>query len=1144
MQNFVHLHVHTEYSLLDGACKIKELVKKAKESNMTALAITDHGNMHGYVDFYQECKKNDIKPIIGCEFYVAPNSRFERSRVSYDDNDAYGGPAHLVLLAKNKQGYRNLLELTSIAYVDGFYYKPRIDNELIEKHSEGIIALSACLGGEIPRLIMAGNYEKAKERALWHQEVYGEGHYYLELQDHGMSKQKDVNKALVQMSQETGIPLIATNDVHYIEKEDSLMHDLLLCIQTKRSIFEPSRDEHPQGRMKFPSDEFWFKSYEDMAELFPNNTEALLNTQKVADMCNLDISFGDYHLPKYPCPDDLSEDEYLYKLVNEGLLKRYDEITPEIEERVKLEMNVIIEKGYSAYFLIVWDFINWSRDNGIRVGPGRGSVAGSIVAYALFIMDIDPIEYGTLFERFLDYERFDPPDIDVDFLDTRRDEVIQYVTNKYGEERVAQIATFGTFGARGAVRDVARCLLPREEKENLIVGNKISSLISDVPGVTLDTAMKESQELRDLYESDRSVRKIYDLARKIEGLSRHLSVHAAAVVIAPDNITEYAPILVKNNVASTQLSKGPVEALGLLKMDFLGLRTLTIVSDTLQSIEDDLGKTIDIDNIPLDDKSTYDMLSEGDSSGVFQLESEGMRNILRQLKPTKLGDIIAINALYRPGPMRSIPEYIKNANSDKRPEYLFDGLEKHLGETYGVIVYQEQVMKIVQDIAGFSPTEANYLRQSLSRKQMSEVNSYRKKFIDGGVKFGYNIDKLGLLWEQMASFGEYGFNKSHSSAYGLLAYQTAYLKANYPLYFMAAEISSIMADTKKVAFYMQETRKMDIEILSPDINLSYRIFRVYKDKLIFGLHAIKNVGQNAIESIVACRREGGDFTSLYDFCTRVDLSAVNKRAIESLILAGAMGSLNAHRSQLMAILDECIEKATKEKESKLNGQKSLFDIFEADEVSVQLPNIEEFSQKRLLELEKEYTGLYLSGHPLEQYGATLENKVSCNCQELLDCEEGEQVVIGGIVKDIRVINTKNNNLMAFVSLEDHISDIDIIVFPNTYERYKSLLVEDNVLIVSGKVNYRDNRISVILDKCSPIAADAEALHIIFEDEINNTCLNGVCYTIQEYPGKTPIYLRINNETVKASDDLAVNIDDSLIERLKNLEGVKNIVIGD
>jgi DNA polymerase-3 subunit alpha len=792
----------------------------------------------------------------------------------------------------------------------------------------------------------------------------------------------------------------------------------------------------------------------------------------------------------------------------------------------------------------VWDFINWSRDNGIRVGPGRGSVAGSIVAYALKIMDIDPIKYGTLFERFLDYERFDPPDIDVDFLDTRRDDVINYVTEKYGKDRVAQIATFGTFGAKGAVRDVARYLLPKEDKQNLVVGDKISNLIPDSLGTTLDSALEESPDLKTLYERDNKIKEVYDLARKIEGLARHSSVHAAAVVIAPDNITKYAPILVKNNVVSTQLSKGPVEALGLLKMDFLGLRTLTIISDTLQNIEDDLGEIVDIDNIPLDDKKTYEMLSDGDSSGVFQLESEGMRNILRQLKPKRLDDIIAINALYRPGPMKSIPDYIKNANSDEKIEYLLPELEKHLGETYGVIVYQEQVMKIVQDIAGFSPTEANYLRKALSKKRMNQVNSYRKKFIDGGTKHGYDIAKLGILWEQMASFGEYGFNKSHSSAYGLLAYQTAYLKANYPLHFMAAEISNIMSDTKKVAFYMQEAKKMNIDVVSPDINLSYRTFRVYKDKLVFGLQAIKNVGQSAIESIIKCRREGGEFSSLYDFCKRVDLSAVNKRAIESLILAGAMKSLNAYRSQLIAVLDECIDKANKEKESKLNGQKSLFDVFETNKVSVTLPSIDEFSQKRLLELEKEYTGLYLSGHPLEQYEKVLENKVSCTCQELTDCEEGEFVAVGGIIKTVRVINTKKGNLMAFVALEDHISDIDITVFPNTYEKYKTQLYEDNVVIVSGKVNYRDSRISVIMEKCIPIASDAEALHIVFEDNIDKTCLNGVCYAVQEYPGHIPIFLRINDSVIKASEELSVSIDKTLIERLKNLDGVKKVVVGD
>jgi DNA polymerase-3 subunit alpha len=1143
VHNFVHLHVHTEYSLLDGACKIKELVKKAKEANMPAVAITDHGNMHGYVQFYQECVKNDIKPIIGCEFYVAPESRFKKSRASSDDNDAYGGPAHLVLLAKNKKGYKNLLKLSSLAFTEGFYYKPRIDGELIEKYSEGLICLSACLGGEIPRLIMSGQLDRAKERALWYQNVYGKDHYYLELQDHGIPEQKIVNKGLIEISKATGVPLVATNDTHYIEKEDALFHDLLLCIQTKRSIFEPSRDENPQGRMKFPSEEFWFKEYRDMEELFFNHKEALDNTVKIADMCDVEINFGDYHLPKFDCPDSLTEDQYLEKLVYEGIEDRYGELTEEIDDRVKLEMSVIVEKGYSAYFLIVWDFINWARKNGIRVGPGRGSVAGSIVAYALRIMDIDPIKYGTLFERFLDFERFDPPDIDVDFLDTRRDEVIEYVTKKYGANKVAQIATFGTFGAKGSVRDVARYLLPKEDKQNLIIGDKISNLIPDSLGISLDGALEESQELRQLYESDNQIREVYNLARKIEGLARHSSVHAAAVVIAPDDITDYAPILVKNDVLSTQLSKNPVESLGLLKMDFLGLRTLTIVSDTLQNIYDDLGIEVDIDNVPLDNRKTYEMLSEGDSSGVFQLESEGMRNILRQLKPKRLEDIIAINALYRPGPMKSIPDYIENSNTEKI-DFLFPELEKHLGETYGVIVYQEQVMKIVQDIAGFTPMEANYLRKALSKKKMDQVNSYRKKFVDGGIESGYAVDKLGILWEQMASFGEYGFNKSHSSAYGLLAYQTAYLKANYPLHFMAAEISNIMSDTKKVAYYMQEAKRMGIDVMSPDINLSYRTFRVYKDKLVFGLQAIKNVGQSAIDSIVKSRTVEGEYKSLFDFCTRVDLSAVNKRAIESLILSGAMNSLGAHRSQLMAILDECIDKASKEKMNKINGQKSLFDFFEMDEVTVILPDIDEFSQRRLLELEKEYTGLYLNGHPLEEYEQVMQDRVSCTCQDVFDCEDGENVVVGGIVKSIRVINTKKGDLMAFITMEDHLSEIDVIVFPRTYEKFKTTLVEDSVIILTGKVNYRDERISVIMDKCSPIAADAESLQIFLEEDIDSTNLKSIYYAVEEFPGHIPLFININGSTIKACDELSVTIEKELVNRLKDLEGVQKVIVGD
>ncbi|QOR35658.1 DNA polymerase III subunit alpha [Clostridium sp. 'deep sea'] len=615
MSKFVHLHLHTEYSLLDGACRINDLVKKAKQLGMPAIAITDHGNMHGYVDFYKACKAADIKPIIGCEVYVAPGSRFiKKSRKKNDNSETYGGPAHLVLLAENNTGYKNIMKLCSLGYTEGFYYKPRVDHEILEKYSEGIIVLSACLGGEIPRALMSKKYDEAKKVALWYQNVFGKNNYFLEIQDHGIAAQKDVNEGLYKLSVETGIPLVATNDTHYIEKEDSLFHDLLLCIQTKRSIFEPSRDENPSGRMKFPSDEFWFKDYDDMAKLFPNHLEALDITEKIAERCNVEIEFGNYHLPKFPCPEGYNEQTYLRQLVNEGLKQRYPEITQEVLDRVETEFAVIEKKGFSGYFLIVWDFINWSRNNGIRVGPGRGSVAGSIIAFALGIMEIDPLKYNTLFERFLDFNRPDPPDIDVDFLDNRRDEVIEYVKEKYGADRVAQIATFGTFGAKGSVKDVARYLLPKEDKMNLVMGDKIAELIPENPKITLQKALEESPDLMALYKSDPQVRKIYDLARKIEGLARHSSVHAAAVVIAPETVTNYAPVLVKNGIVSTQLSKNPVESLGLLKMDFLGLRTLTIISDTLENIKMDTGEDLDIDAIPLDDRKSYEMLGEGDTS--------------------------------------------------------------------------------------------------------------------------------------------------------------------------------------------------------------------------------------------------------------------------------------------------------------------------------------------------------------------------------------------------------------------------------------------------------------------------------------------------------------------------------------------------
>ncbi len=1134
MPQFTHLHVHTEYSLLDGACKIKELVKKAKDLGMKSLAITDHGNMHGYVDFYKECLKQDIKPIIGNEVYLAPGSRFEHARVKYDDSETYGGPAHLVLLAENQEGYQNLLKLSSLGFTEGFYYKPRVDWELLRKYSEGIIALSACLGGEIPRLILAGNLDGAKKKALDYQEVFGKGNFYLELQDHGIPGQDRVNKGLLKISKDLGIPIVATNDVHYIEKSDALFHDLLLCIQTKRSIFEPSRDEHPQGRMKFYGEEFYFKTAEEMQALFPDHPEALANTQVIADRCNVELDLKSYHLPRFDCPGGLSEDEYLQQLVDEGLKERYGEITPEIVERSSLEMQVIIEKGFSAYFLIVNDFIMWAKNNGIRVGPGRGSVAGSIVAYALHIMDIDPLKYDTLFERFLDYGRFDPPDIDVDFSDNRRDEVIQYVTNKYGQDRVAQIATFGTFGAKGAVRDVARYLLPKDDKENLIVGDRLSAMIPDGLGVTLDDALAEGTELRQVYETDEGARRILDLARKIEGLARHSSTHAAAVVIAPDSITNFVPIMIKNNVLSTQLSKNPIEDIGLVKMDFLGLRTLTIIDDTLQNIEDDLGITIDIDNIPLDDEKTFQMLSDGDSSGVFQLESEGVRTILRQLKPKKLEDIIAINALYRPGPMKSIPEYVKNANADS-VEFLFPELEKHLGVTYGCIVYQEQVMRIVQDIAGFHPTEVNFLRRALSRKNMVQVMEYRTKFIEGGKEQGFPEEKLSVLWEQMASFGEYGFNKSHSSAYGLLAYQTAYLKANYPLHFMAAEMSNVMSDSKKIAFYIQEARKMDIVVDPPDVNFSYRGFRVHHGKLIFGLQAIKNVGQGAIESLLAVRQQGGKFKDLYDFCMRVDLTVINRRAIESMILAGAMTSLGGNRAQLMTILTPSMEKASKEKEQRQNGQRSLFDLFMHEETEIPLPPLEEYPLRRIWELEQENTGLYLSGHPLQQYTDEIEKQCSHNTSNFAEVEEGEVVTLGGLIRDIRIISTKKNSLMAFAILEDLWGEADITIFPEIFDKYRPLLQEGEILALKGKKNVRNERVGIIAEEFKVL----KDLHIVLTNDADEDDLGALKYILKEFPGLIPVCLEIQGTVIRAHETISVRSDQQLLLKLREMSGIES-----
>ena len=1142
---FVHLHVHSEYSLLDGACGIKSLVQKAKDLGMPAIAITDHGNMHGYVEFYQECLKAGIKPIIGCEFYVASGSRFDRKTEKSDSGDTYGGPAHLVLLAENMTGYHNLLKLSSLAFTEGFYYKPRIDDELIVQYNEGLIALSACLGGEIPRHIMAGQYEKAVERAQWYQSIYGAQNYYLELQEHGIPAQKIVNKGLAKISRATGIPLVATNDVHYIEKEDAEMHDLLLCIQTKRSIFEPGRDENnPRGRMKFPSQEFWLKDHDDMVALFSEWPEALSNTGKIAERCHVELEFGHYKIPPYPCPEGYDEKHYLRHLVEEGLHKRYQEITPTVRERVAMELNVIEGKNFSGYYLIVWDFIKWSKENGIRVGPGRGSGAGSIIAYAVGITDIDPLKYGTLFERFLDFDRKDPPDFDVDFLDTRRDEVMAYVKQKYGEDRVAQIATFGTFGAKGSVKDVARYLLPKDDgKTNLRIGNLISDAIPDNPGITLKTALEESSDLRKLYDENPTVQRVYSLAQKIEGLARHSSVHAAAMVIAPTSLSDYMPIMAKKGVIATQLSKNPVEGLGILKVDFLGLRTLTIIQDTMDNIESDLQVKIDIDKIALDDAKTFEMLGEGETSGVFQLESDGMRNIIRQLKPNKLNDIIAICALYRPGPMDSIPEYIRNAHAGVT-KFSFPELEEYLGETYGVIVYQEQVMKIVQGLAGFSPVDANLLRKALSKKKMSQVQSYQNQFLTGGVANGYERGKLEVLWSHMASFGEYGFNKSHSSAYGLLAYQTAYLKANYPVHFMAAEISNIMFDTSKVAYYIKEATRMGIEVLPPDINYSTHRFRAVNGQIAFGLQAIKNVGSGAIDAILEARKDG-PFEDLYDFCCRVDLSKVNRRTMESLIQAGAMQSLQLKRSQLMIILEECLNKASCVSQQQCNGQVSLFDLFEDDvhKIQIEAPDIPEYRRQKLWELEKEFTGMYLHGHPLDAYRRNLQRITTSNSEDIALVEK-DMVVIGGIITNVRSINTQKGQLMAFITLEDESGTMEVVAFPKAYDEFRNVLIIDTVVAAEIQVKFARGRKSLILNRAFPLLSDTNGVFVELAKDISKDDLALLEASIRDFSGVVPLYLKVEDQWIMAGNHMFVRIDSAFEERLQSLDSVANYIIKD
>jgi len=1143
---FVHLHVHSEYSLLDGSCRIKDLIAKTKELNMKAIAITDHGVMYGVIDFYKEAVAQGIKPIIGCEIYVAPRSMQDREYGI--DNENY----HLVLLAKDMTGYKNLMKIVTVASIEGFYYKPRVDREFLKEHSEGLIALSACLAGEVPSYILRGEYEKAKEAALFYDSIFGRGNFYLELQDHGILEQQKVNKELIRLSKETGIPLVATNDVHYLEKKDAKAHEVLLCIQTGKTIDD-------EDRMSFPTDEFYLKSPEEMENLFSCCKEAIENTEKITDMCNVEFEFNKTKLPKYDLPEGVDSYEYLRNLCYEGLYKRYKNPSKEVIERLDYELSVIKQMGYVDYFLIVWDFIKFAKDNGIMTGPGRGSAAGSLVAYTLGITNIDPIKYNLLFERFLNPERVSMPDIDSDFCYERRQEVIDYVVKKYGKDNVAQIITFGTMAARAVIRDVGRALnYPYAEVD------VIAKMIPFELGMTIDKALSLNPELKARYENEEKVKQLIDISRSLEGLPRHASTHAAGVVISKEPLVNYVPLQKNEDSIVTQFPMTTLEELGLLKMDFLGLRTLTVIRDTIEMVEKNRGVTIDFDSMEYDDPKVYELISKGETEGVFQLESSGMKQFMTELKPKNLEDIIAGISLYRPGPMDQIPRYLANKNHPESIVYDHPLLKPILDVTYGCMVYQEQVMQIVRDVAGYSLGRADLVRRAMAKKKMDVMEQERKNFIygmvddegnvivPGALRNGLDEATANKLFDEMLDFANYAFNKSHAAAYAVIAYQTAYLKRYYPVEFMAALLNSFVDNLDKVAFYVQVCRKMGIKVLPPDINESDSYFTVVEDKIRFGLSAVKNVGLNMTMEIVSERERNGKFKSVVDFFERMQDSQLNKKAVESLIKAGAFSSFGVRRSQLLSVYDKLMENIKKNRNNNLNGQISLFgEVEQTHGVGFEFPDLEEFPKSRLLSMEKETLGLYISGHPLEEYmedipkitnATTLDFKVSEEEMFQPKLQDNQEVVIAGVIATKKIKFTKNNNIMAFVTIEDLYGTVEVIVFPTVYEKYSSIIKEDNPVVVRGKVSLKEEEEPKILcDEIKPLSqAIVKKLYLNLQD---STKIEIVKQILRKNPGNMPVVLKLNSKKLLAANrDLWVNGSKELIKELHAVLGEENVKV--
>ena len=1145
--NFTHLHVHTEYSLLDGSNKIKEYVARVKELGMDSAAITDHGVMYGVIDFYREAKAAGINPILGCEVYVAPNSRFDRE-VGSDEDRYY----HLVLLAENNQGYANLMKIVSLGFVEGFYYRPRVDKELLRQYHEGIIALSACLAGEVPRYLTRGLYEEARQTALEYQEIFGKDNYFLELQDHGIPDQRLVNQQLLRMSEELHIPLVATNDVHYTYEDDVAAHDILLCIQTGKKLTD-------ENRMRYEGGQYFVKSPEQMAELFPYALQALENTHKIAKRCHVEIEFGVTKLPRFDVPSPYTSWEYLNKLCYEGLDERYGDRAEELKPRLKYELDTIQKMGYVDYFLIVWDFIRYARDHGIPVGPGRGSAAGSIVSYTLGITQLDPIRYNLLFERFLNPERVSMPDIDVDFCFERRQEVIDYVVRKYGKDCVAQIVTFGTMAARGVIRDVGRVMdLP------YALCDSIAKMIPQELNITIDKALEMNHELKTLYDTDEKIKELINMSRRLEGLPRHTSMHAAGVVISQKEVDEYVPLSrAADGTIVTQFTMTTLEELGLLKMDFLGLRTLTVIDNAVRLVAKDTGRKLDMLKIDYNDRAVLDSIGTGKTEGVFQLESGGMKNFMKELKPQSLEDIIAGISLYRPGPMDFIPQYIRGKNNPETIAYDCPQLQPILEPTYGCIVYQEQVMQIVRDLGGYTLGRSDLVRRAMSKKKAAVMAKERQNFVYGNkeedvpgcIANGIDEKTANKMYEDMTDFAKYAFNKSHAAAYALVAYQTAYLKYYYPVEFMAALMTSVIDNPPKVAEYILTCRQMGIRILPPDINVGEAGFTVDGKNIRYGLSAIKSIGRPVIDAVVEERTLGGPYRSLKDFIERLTGKETNKRTIENFIKSGAFDGLGGTRKQFMMIYADIMDRIAHEKKSSMTGQMTLFDLMgEEDkrEYEIQLPKVGEYDKEQLLAFEKEVLGIYVSGHPMEKYEALWKHVITNVTSDFALDEEtghskvmdGNRAVIGGILTDKRVKYTKTNKTMAYLTVEDLVGTVEVVVFPKDYEKNLQYLNVDDRVFIRGRVSSEDDQSSkLICEKMFRFDEVPQELWIQFATIADYRAREKQLFDLlRNSDGKdyVVIYVRDGRSVRRLGDNWTVRADESLLGALSEAFGADNV----